>query len=314
MPCKGINSGQCGRHFFSQKERTFDPSRVRYRSTVLTGIASEYGAFFVGTKKVKEMNYTMNIDEKTGTSENLPAASSTRAPPSSRKHQTAPHPHWPARTEAAESGTHMVPSVLCLNDQGDSVMEFSEDVSGTLRAREHGHQPLILYDNHGKDARYKGPLDIAPTVGAAYGTGGNNQPPVSPSVFTRKRTDVCKDDDAASTESARRYKDATDLVLQEAEAEGPLLIRRLTPLECERPQGFPDGWTDIPGASDSVRCRALGNSAAIPCVEYIMRGITMAAGFIGDGTGRLFVHIQNELPLGKAPEIAVKGAEFPLDL
>ena len=51
------------------------------------------------------------------------------------------------------------------------------------------------------------------------------------------------------------------------------LIRRLTPLECERLQGFPDGWTNIPGVSDSARYKALGNSVAIPCVEYVMRGI-----------------------------------------
>ena len=51
------------------------------------------------------------------------------------------------------------------------------------------------------------------------------------------------------------------------------LIRRLTPLECERLQGFPDGWTDIPGASDSARYKALGNSVAIPCVDFVLRGI-----------------------------------------
>lgn len=54
------------------------------------------------------------------------------------------------------------------------------------------------------------------------------------------------------------------------------LIRRLTPLECERLQGFPDGWTDIPGASDSARYKALGNSVAIPCVEFIMSRIAAA--------------------------------------
>lgn len=54
------------------------------------------------------------------------------------------------------------------------------------------------------------------------------------------------------------------------------LIRRLTPLECERLQGFPDGWTDIPGASDSARYKALGNSVAIPCVEFIMGRIAAA--------------------------------------
>ena len=51
------------------------------------------------------------------------------------------------------------------------------------------------------------------------------------------------------------------------------LVRRLTPLECERLMGFPDYWTKIPGASDSKQYRACGNSVAIPCVEYIMMGI-----------------------------------------
>ena len=49
-----------------------------------------------------------------------------------------------------------------------------------------------------------------------------------------------------------------------------------TPLECERLQGFPDGWTDIPGASGSARYKALGNSVAIPCVEFIMSRIAAA--------------------------------------
>ena len=53
-------------------------------------------------------------------------------------------------------------------------------------------------------------------------------------------------------------------------------IRYLTPLECERLQGFPDHWTDIPGASDAARYKALGNSVAIPCVDYVMRGILLA--------------------------------------
>lgn len=252
--------------------------------------------------------------------------------------------------KASESGTNMVPSVLCLNDQGGGVMACSEDVVGTLRAQEHGHQPLVfdnhgqdtrfqgpvdvaqtvsasfgqggnnqplvigtqqggaeimvgicptitaaagmsgnnqpvLFENHGKDARYKGPLNVAPTVVTTYGTGGNNQPLVK--MFSRQRVDVFKANDTASTESARQHKDATDLVLQETGTDRPLLIRRLTPLECERLQGFPDFWTDLPGASDSSRYKALGNSVAIPCVGYIMRGIAMAAGSIGDSTSSL---------------------------
>ena len=178
--------------------------------------------------------------------------------------------------KASSSGTNMVPSILCLNDQGGNVMECSENVAGTLRAQEHGHQPLVLYDNHGKDARYKGPLKVAPTVVTTYGTGGNNLPLVSTSVFTRKRVDCFQKDSIASTESARQHKDATDLVYQAVD--GPLLIRRLTPRECERLQGYPDDFTNIPGASDSARYRALGNSVSIPCVEYVMRGIAMAIG------------------------------------
>jgi len=49
-------------------------------------------------------------------------------------------------------------------------------------------------------------------------------------------------------------------------------IRRLTPLECERLQGFPDNWTDI--NADSTRYRQIGNAVAVPVVEWIIQGIT----------------------------------------
>lgn len=202
-----------------------------------------------------------------------------------------------------------MPSILCLNDQGGSAIACSENVAGTLRAQEHGHQPLV-FENHGIDARYTGPHSVAPTMSARYGTGGNNVPLVAEpdtifcitgnaidrqpmnggngigyqqgiaytltatdhhAVFSRQRVDVFKSNEVVSTQSARQHKDATDLVVDMDEpdnsASAPrgasvLLIRRLTPLECERLQGFPDGWTDIEGASDSARYKALGN--AIP--------------------------------------------------
>ena len=238
--------------------------------------------------------------------------------------------------KAAESGTNMVPSVLCLNDQGGTAMGYSEDMIGTLRAQEHGHQPLV-YNNHGVDSRYTGPHDVAPTMTARYGTGGNNTPLVEQepiycitgnaidrqpqnggngigyqediaytltatdhhAVFSRQRVDVFRDNEVVSTQSARQHKDATDLVLdvtglncrsgqknnatQNETSDSSLnslrpvryglLIRRLMPVECERLQGFPDGWTNVPGASDSARYKALGNSVAIPCVDFIMEGI-----------------------------------------
>ena len=49
-------------------------------------------------------------------------------------------------------------------------------------------------------------------------------------------------------------------------------VRRLTPLECERLQGFPDGWTD--GQSDTNRYKQMGNAVAVPVVEWIIQGIT----------------------------------------
>ncbi len=176
----------------------------------------------------------------------------------------------------------MMPSVLCLNDQGGQRMEVTAGQTGTLRAQMKGHQPAILFDNHGVDARYTGPHDIAPTLSARAGTGGNNLPIAlqgfegGETVFARQRADCFQESDAASTESARQHKDATDLVLQ-PDGDGPaiLLIRRLVPLECELLQGFPPDWTALPGASDSARFRALGNSVPIPCVEYLMQGIAL---------------------------------------
>lgn len=176
--------------------------------------------------------------------------------------------------KASPSGS-MMPSVLCLNDQGGEIMSSSENVTGTLRAQEHGHQPLILWENHGIDARYKGPLSVSPTLSARAGTGGLNTPLVS--AFSQQRTDRYLENHVASTESSRQYKSATDLVLQPDSKEGPayFLLRRLLPLEAERLQGFPDFWTDIPKSSDAARFRALGNSVPIPCVEYLMQGIAL---------------------------------------
>jgi len=91
-------------------------------------------------------------------------------------------------------------------------------------------------------------------------------------VFNRQRVDQFVEQDVASTESARQHKDATDLICQ-PDSVRQCLIRRLTPMECERLQGFPDGWTDIAAASDSARYKALGNSVAIPCVTFVLRGI-----------------------------------------
>ena len=220
--------------------------------------------------------------------------------------------------KGSPSGNCM-PSVMCLHDQGGQQMDVCENMTGTLRASEKGHQPLV-YENHGVDARIRESSEISPTVTARFGTGGGNTPLVQEpnevycivgniidrqpenggngcgyqenlaytittcdrhAVYARQRVDEFRNDDIASTQSARQAKDATDLVV-EPDRQYAQLIRRLTPWECELLQGFPLDWTDIPSASDSARYRALGNSIPVPCVEFIMKSLQAVAAMEAD--------------------------------
>lgn len=220
--------------------------------------------------------------------------------------------------KGSPSGNCM-PSVMCLHDQGGQRMDVCENMTDTLRASEKGHQPLV-YENHGVDARIRESSEISPTVTARFGTGGGNTPLVQEdsdvycivgniidrqpenggngcgyqenlaytittcdrhAVYARQRVDEFRNDDIASTQSARQAKDATDLVV-EPDRQYAQLIRRLTPWECELLQGFPLDWTDIPSASDSARYRALGNSVPVPCVEFIMKSLQAVAAMEAD--------------------------------
>ena len=103
----------------------------------------------------------------------------------------------------------------------------------------HHAQKLVaqpgVYENHAQDSRVNGPLDVAPTVAAKFGTGGGNVPLV-----------------------------------------GARAVRRLTPVECERLQGFPDNWSRISWKGkpedqcpDGPRYKACGNSMAVPVMRWI---------------------------------------------
>ena len=220
-----------------------------------------------------------------------------------------------APTLKGTAGGNCMPSVLCLNDQGGQRMGCTENLTGTLRARMGGHQPLVMatqqggaeigvgicptitaaagtsgnnqpvvFENHGIDSRYTGPCTVVPTLSAGMGMGGNNTPLVGDvseifclagNIIDRQpknggngcgyQTELAYTLTGADRHAICQHKDATGPT--------PMLIRRLTPLECERLQGFPDGWTALPGAADSARYKALGNSVAIPCVEYVLSGI-----------------------------------------
>ena len=117
-----------------------------------------------------------------------------------------------------------------------------------------------------------------------------------PLTFQQNGFGDYKQADTASSCKQRDYKDSTDLCSQYG------IVRRLTPMECERLQGFPDGWTDIGAwtdekgklhkeSSDSARYKALGNSIALPpwkwglkrlCAQY-ERDATMGSLFDGIG-------------------------------
>ena len=176
--------------------------------------------------------------------------------------------------KGSPSGNCM-PSVMCLHDQGGQRKDVCENMTGTLRASEKGYQPLV-YENHGVDARIRESSEISPTVTARFGTGGGNTPLVQEpnevycivgniidrqpenggngcgyqenlaytittcdrhAVYARQRVDEFRNDDIASTQSARQAKDATDLVV-EPDRQYAQLIRRLTPWECELLQGL----------------------------------------------------------------------------
>ena len=149
---------------------------------------------------------------------------------------------------------------------------WTEDVSYTLNTVDRH----VVYENHSQDSRYRELGDISETVSAKYGTGGNN----TPLVCTMQSFGEYKESEIGSSLKRRDHKDASDLV---CEIHKP--VRRYTPLECERLQGYPDGWTDIgewtdskgkrhKESTDSARYKALGNSIALPFWFYLLRRIS----------------------------------------
>jgi DNA (cytosine-5)-methyltransferase 1 len=137
---------------------------------------------------------------------------------------------------------------------------------------------------------------VCPTLTARMGTGGNQVNAVLTAVgfdaYNQSVTGmVAKPLTAAVTDS-----DHIPCVVNQKR-----IVRRLTPLECERLQGYPDGWTDIGEwvdskgkkrqTSDAARYRALGNSIALPPWKWVLkrlcacyeRDATMASLFDGIG-------------------------------
>ena len=113
----------------------------------------------------------------------------------------------------------------------------NEEISFTQNATD---RHAVVYENHPMDSRIK-ETDQSPSCAARWGTGGNNLPLVQAAAHLNHMT-----------------------------------VRRLTPIECERLQGFPDDYTKIPyrgkpaeKCPDGPRYKACGNSMAVPVMRWI---------------------------------------------
>ena len=132
---------------------------------------------------------------------------------------------------------------------------------------------------------------IVPTVISRYGTGGGNVPMIFP-IDDARELEKHQNGTGIGAEGApaytldRQQAPAVAVAYDEfndsisdihhtlragtKQSTGVLdsVVRRLTPTECERLQGFPDNWTD--GQADSNRYKQMGNAVAVPVVEWII--------------------------------------------
>lgn len=199
-------------------------------------------------------------------------------------------------------------AIPVLNDQGGEAMSVSYNMTGTLRASEHGHQPIVLESNqvHATVSQ----TGICPTLPASMGLGGGYVPMVTERKIFDARgngdgrtcptitgdhenritdyTAIAIERKTFNEQSFSHYKEIDKCSTLKAKA-GNIgngseclisekvirwIVRRLTPVECERLQGYPDDytnigdWTDSKGKkhkyADSPRYKALGNSIALP--------------------------------------------------
>lgn len=197
------------------------------------------------------------------------------------------------------------------SDQYKPHIEHSETMDSLVARGPHA----VLFENHPNDSRVTGPHDVAPSCVSRYGTGGGNVPLVQEAVSMRESGQgYWMEDNKAGTIRAAGSGNtssspsnvigepvAVDTYNQAVGAKSQTLrsgassiehsggvinpadrmaVRRLTPRECERLQGFNDDHTLIPWRNnpadqcpDGPRYKALGNSMAVPCMAWIGKRI-----------------------------------------
>lgn len=236
---------------------------------------------------------------------------------------------------------------------------YGEEVSPTLTAAPSGtnQSPAVvaLDMTHACDV-IRDCGEVAPSLQARMGTGGNQ----IPLTYQMQGFGDYREGDVASSCKQRDFKDSTDLVcsvdcrnfteggeingtLQAKESGGQslnlnntvrqnMVVRRMTPLECERLQGFPDGWTDIgdwvktgkrgrkikvKGSADRPRYKALGNSIALPFWDFLAKRISaqylrpVTMGSLFDGIGGFPLVFERHNGKGSA-RWASEIEEFPI--
>lgn len=180
---------------------------------------------------------------------------------------------------AAPSGTNQTPAVVA-----PAAMAFD---TTHITSRENGSQPGFGKPCHTLNANAHVPcvaLDMTPAcdvirecgervpaLQARMRTGGNQVP----LTYQMNGFGDYRDANVASSCKQRDFKDSTDLAITN------MVVRRLTPLECTRLQGYPDGWVDIGDwtdekgkkhkDADSPKYKALGNSIALPFWDWMLR-------------------------------------------
>lgn len=251
---------------------------------------------------------------------------------------------------ANENGGMARDSVLCAGfkaGQGAQAggIGYSEEVSPTLTAAPSGtnQTPAVvaLDMSHACDV-IRDCGEIAPSLQARMGTGGNQVPltyqdvtgTLSPGAHSGSYNGQDAYNDmlvcGATPEVAHALRTKASCAYREDAETYPvqnMVVRRLTPMECERLQGYPDGWTDIGEwmdskgkrhkDADSPRYKALGNSIALPFWDFLakrisaqyLRPVTMGSLFDGIGGFPLVFELHN----GKgAARWASEIEEFPI--
>lgn len=258
---------------------------------------------------------------------------------------------------ANENGGMAQDSVLCAgfklgNSEQARSIGYAEEQSPTLNAECGGNKPAVVALNmsHACDV-IRDCGEVSPSLQARMATGGNQVP----LTYQMQGFGDYREGDVASSCKQRDFKDGTDLVCavdwrnfrEGGETNGTLqdksnggtsynlqntvrtgmVVRRLTPLECERLQGFPDGWTDIGEwrdskgklrkPSDSPRYKALGNSIALPFWDFLAKRISaqylrhVTMGSLFDGVGGFPLVFERHNGKGTA-RWASEIEEFPI--